>query len=156
MSHPVTLTVNGKENEVSCGATTTLLTVLRDTLALTGSKRGCNQGVCGACTVLVDGAPVRACLTLAVNTEGQSITTIEGLPEGGELKPIQQAIIDSDAVQCGFCTSGMILTAHEFLQRNNNPSIDDIRTALSGNICRCSGYRKIVDAVALAASRGGA
>ncbi|MAO93919.1 MAG: (2Fe-2S)-binding protein [Rhodospirillaceae bacterium] len=156
MSHPVTLTVNGKENEVSCGATTTLLTVLRDTLALTGSKRGCNQGVCGACTVLVDGTPVRACLTLAVNTEGQSITTIEGLPEGGELKPIQQAIIDSDAVQCGFCTSGMILTAHEFLQRNNNPSIDDIRTALSGNICRCSGYRKIVDAVALAASRGGA
>jgi len=104
----------------------------------------------------VDGTPVRACMTLAVNTEGQSITTIEGLPEGGELKPIQQAIIDSDAVQCGFCTSGMILTAHEFLQRNNNPSIDDIRTALSGNICRCSGYRKIVDAVALAASRGGA
>jgi carbon-monoxide dehydrogenase small subunit len=156
MSQPVTLTVNGKTNEVSCGATTTLLTVLRDTLALTGSKRGCNQGVCGACTVLVDGTPVRACLTLAVNTEGQSITTIEGLPEGGELKPIQQAIIDSDAVQCGFCTSGMILTAHEFLQRNNNPTIDDIRTALSGNICRCSGYRKIVDAVALAASRGGA
>jgi aerobic-type carbon monoxide dehydrogenase small subunit (CoxS/CutS family) len=156
MSHPVTLTVNGKENEVSCGATTTLLTVLRDTLALTGSKRGCNQGVCGACTVLVDGTPVRACLTLAANTEGQSITTIEGLPDGGDLKPIQQAIIDSDAVQCGFCTSGMILTAHEFLQRNNNPSIDDIRTALSGNICRCSGYRKIVDAVALAASRGGA
>jgi aerobic-type carbon monoxide dehydrogenase small subunit (CoxS/CutS family) len=156
MSQPVTLTVNGKANEVSCGATTTLLTVLRDTLALTGSKRGCNQGVCGACTVLVDGTPVRACLTLAVNTEGQSITTIEGLPEGGELKPIQQAIIDSDAVQCGFCTSGMILTAHEFLQRNNNPTIDDIRTALSGNICRCSGYRKIVDAVALAASRGGA
>ncbi|WP_420723007.1 (2Fe-2S)-binding protein [Hwanghaeella sp. LZ110] len=156
MSQPVTLTVNGKENEVSCGATTTLLTVLRDTLALTGSKRGCNQGVCGACTVLVDGTPVRACLTLAANTEGQSITTIEGLPDGGDLKPIQQAIIDSDAVQCGFCTSGMILTAHEFLQRNSNPSIDDIRTALSGNICRCSGYRKIVDAVALAASRGGA
>lgn len=156
MSQPVTLTVNGKANEVSCGATTTLLTVLRDTLALTGSKRGCNQGVCGACTVLVDGTPVRACLTLAANTEGQSITTIEGLPDGGDLKPIQQAIIDSDAVQCGFCTSGMILTAHEFLQRNNNPSIDDIRTALSGNICRCSGYRRIVDAVALAASRGGA
>ncbi|MDF1747929.1 MAG: (2Fe-2S)-binding protein [Alphaproteobacteria bacterium] len=156
MSQPVTLTVNGKTSDVSCGATTTLLTVLRDTLALTGSKRGCNQGVCGACTVLVDGAPMRSCLTLAANIEGQNITTIEGLPEGGDLKPIQQAIIDSDAVQCGFCTSGMILTAHEFLQRNSNPSIDEIRTALSGNICRCSGYRKIVDAVALAASRGGA
>ena len=156
MSQPVTLTVNGKTSDVTCGATTTLLTVLRDTLALTGSKRGCNQGVCGSCTVLVDGAPMRSCLTLAANIEGQNITTIEGLPEGGDLKPIQQAIIDSDAVQCGFCTSGMILTAHEFLQRNSNPSIDEIRTALSGNICRCSGYRKIVDAVALAASRGGA
>jgi carbon-monoxide dehydrogenase small subunit len=151
MSVAMTLSINGREREVLAPALATLLTVLRDECGLTGAKRGCNQGVCGACTVLVDGEPVRACLSVAANCEGRDITTVEGLAVGGALAPVQQAMIDTGAVQCGFCTSGMVLTAHALLQSNAAPSADDVRTALSGNLCRCSGYRKLVDAVLRAA-----
>lgn len=154
MSQAVALKVNGVERQVLAGATQTLLEVLRDQLGLTGSKRGCNQGVCGACTVMVDGRPVRGCLSLAANCEGSEITTIEGLAKPDRLTPVQQALIDSGAVQCGFCTSGMVISAHWLLQRNEKPDRDEIRKTLSGNLCRCSGYRKIVDAVALAVEEG--
>ncbi len=143
----VDLVVNGRAREVRATTEQTLLEVLRDELHLTGPKRGCNQGVCGACTVLVDGRPVRACLTLAVLTEHQTVTTIEGLAEGGTLTPVQQAIIDFGAVQCGFCTSGMVMVAHALLGDNPHPATDEVRSALSGNLCRCSGYVKIVEAV---------
>lgn len=148
---PIELEVNGVSRAVPGRGDKTLLTALRDDLGLTGAKRGCNQGVCGACTVLVDGEPMRACLSLAANCAGHSVTTVEGLSHNGALTPIQQALIDANAVQCGFCTSGMIMTAHAFLRRNTAPTADEVRTALSGNLCRCSGYRKIVDAVLLAA-----
>jgi aerobic-type carbon monoxide dehydrogenase small subunit (CoxS/CutS family) len=151
----VALRVNGTERRLLGAPGETLLTVLREN-GLTGAKRGCNQGVCGACTVLVDGAPVRSCLTVAADVEGAAVTTIEGLAPDGRLAPIQQAMQEHGAVQCGFCTSGMVLSAHAFLQTAENPSVDEIRTALSGNLCRCSGYRKIVDAVAAAAAGGGA
>ncbi|MEX0923151.1 MAG: (2Fe-2S)-binding protein [Rhodovibrionaceae bacterium] len=154
MSQAVALKINGVERQVLAGATQTLLEVLRDQLGLTGSKRGCNQGVCGACTVMVDGRPVRGCLSLAANCEGSEITTVEGLAPAGKLTPVQQALIDSGAVQCGFCTSGMVISAHWLLQRNEKPDSDEIRRTLSGNLCRCSGYRKIVEAVASAVEGG--
>ncbi|MFO1349557.1 MAG: (2Fe-2S)-binding protein [Gammaproteobacteria bacterium] len=146
-----TLTINGASRELEIHPAATLLTALRDQLRLTGAKRGCNQGVCGACTVLVDGWPVRACLSLALNCEGSAITTIEGLGNPQRLAPIQHALAASGAVQCGFCTSGIALVAHAFLQRNPHPTGDDVRAALAGNLCRCSGYQKIIDAVLLAA-----
>lgn len=152
----VSIVVNGHEKLVSGGSFETLLTVLRDQLGLTGTKRGCNQGVCGACTVLVDGEPMRSCLSLAANCATRRIDTVEGLAVNGKLVAIQQALIDENAVQCGFCTSGMVLTAHAFLKEHPSPSIDEIRTALSGNLCRCSGYRKIIDAVARAVTSEGA
>ncbi|HJN60373.1 MAG TPA: (2Fe-2S)-binding protein, partial [Alphaproteobacteria bacterium] len=120
-----------------------------------GSKNACNQGVCGSCTVLIDGVPVNACLVLAVNVTGRDITTIEGLGEVGELSVVQQAFVDTGAIQCGFCMSGMIVSATAFLAENPTPSRDEIRTALSGNLCRCSGYVRVFDAVALAAERLG-
>ena len=125
-------------------------------LALTGTKNACNQGVCGACTVLIDGMPVNACLTLAVNVAGREVTTVEGLCEGGELSTVQQAFVDAGAIQCGYCMSGMIISATALLVKNTNPSRDEIRQALSGNLCRCSGYVRVVDAVRLAAQRKGA
>lgn len=154
MSQAVTLKINGAERQVLAGATQTLLEVLRDQLGLTGSKRGCNQGVCGACTVMLDGTPVRGCLSLAANCVGHEVTTIEGLARPDSLTPVQQALVDSGAVQCGFCTSGMVISAHWLLQRNEKPDRDEIRRTLSGNLCRCSGYRKIVDAVAAAVEEG--
>jgi carbon-monoxide dehydrogenase small subunit len=141
----VMLTVNGRARRVAVEATTTLLTVLRDTLALTGAKRGCNQGVCGACTVLLDGRPVRGCLTLALDAEDRAITTIEGL--GAEPNPVQAALAEGGAVQCGFCTPGIVVAATAFLRDNPAPSLEAVREGLSGNLCRCSGYRKIVEAV---------
>ena len=149
------LTVNGRVRELRIAPHETLLTVLREELSLCGAKRGCNQGVCGACTVLVDGTPVRSCLSLAANCENQEVTTVEGLGENGSLASIQAAMVEANAVQCGFCTAGVIMSAHAFLTSNPAPSIDDVRAALSGNLCRCSGYKKIVDAVMLAASHGG-
>ncbi|MGI9333835.1 MAG: (2Fe-2S)-binding protein [Gammaproteobacteria bacterium] len=150
----VTLTINGTDRHIERRGSQTLLGALRDEIGLTGTKRGCNQGVCGACTVLIDGESVRSCLTLALACEGRRITTIEGVAHDGKLAPIQQALIDANAVQCGFCTSGIVLSAHAFLERNPNPSAEAVRAALSGNLCRCSGYKKIVDAVLLAAQRG--
>lgn len=141
------LTVNGRLCEARAAANTTLLQVLRDELGLTGTKRGCNQGVCGACTVLIDHQPNRACLSLACNLEGRAITTIEGLAGGQSLTAVQQAIIDCGAVQCGFCTPGMLMSAHALLRDNPRPTPAEVRIALAGNLCRCSGYLSIVEAV---------
>jgi len=149
---PLTLTVNGRARAVRAAPADTLLEVLRDQLGLTGAKRGCNQGVCGACTVLLAGRPVRGCLSLALNCVGQPVTTIEGLATGRQLSPLQQAVIESGAVQCGFCIAGILLSATALLQANPRPSTDEVRAALSGNLCRCSGYRKIIDAVQRAAA----
>lgn len=152
----VTVTVNGAARTLACAGTTTLLTALRDDLLLTGAKRGCNQGVCGACTVLIDGRPMRSCLTLAANLDGAEVTTVEGLAPRGELTRVQESLLKQNAVQCGFCTSGMVMVAHDFLQRNPDPDVGEVRDALSGNLCRCSGYRALVDAVIDAATGGAA
>ena len=143
----VTLSINGDPYEVLADPRRTLLQVLREQLSLTGTKCGCNNGVCGSCTVLIDGLPVRACLTLAVAATDREITTIEGLETGGELHPVQQAIIEHQGMQCGFCTPGMVIAAKALLDRNPNPTLDEIREELSGNLCRCTGYVKIADAV---------
>lgn len=147
------LTVNGERHERAIAPAATLLEVLREDLGLTGSKRGCDGGECGACTVLVDGEPVLSCLTLALAVEGRTITTIEGVSTGGELHPVQRAFEEQGAVQCGFCTPGMVLSAKALLARNREPSREEVRLALSGNLCRCTGYGRIVDAVQLAAKR---
>jgi aerobic-type carbon monoxide dehydrogenase small subunit (CoxS/CutS family) len=139
------LSVNGEQRELQAPLGATLLAVLRDALQLTGAKRGCNQGVCGACTVLLDATPVRACLTLAHTCEGREISTIEGA--SGTAEALQRAFEEINAVQCGFCTPGMILTASALLDAHPGASAEEIRAALSGNLCRCTGYRKIVDAV---------
>ncbi|MGB6066618.1 MAG: (2Fe-2S)-binding protein [Desulfomonilaceae bacterium] len=143
----VTMTVNGNEIDVAVTPNSTLLEVLRDDLGFTGVKEGCSEGVCGACTVLLDGAPVRSCLTLALEAEGASVTTIEGLASQGKLHPVQQAFIDHGAVQCGFCTPGMILSSKALLDRSPHPTDEEIKTALAGNFCRCTGYKKILEAV---------
>ena len=148
----VTLTVNGRERRLLVPVDETLLASLRDRLGLTGAKLGCNQGVCGACTVLVDGRGVRACLALSVNSEGAAVTTVEGLGEGRALTRLQEAFVAAGAVQCGFCTSGMLLAATALLAERPHASIEEIRAGLAGNICRCTGYRKIVDAVLAVAS----
>jgi len=148
----IRLNVNGEVTELTIAGSETLLEVLRDRLYLTGTKRGCNQGVCGACTVLRDGEPTRACLTLAAAADAYRITTIEGLGSGDELEAIQQAFIDTAAPQCGFCMSGMVLVAKTLLERNPHPDREEIREALSGNLCRCTGYIKIVEAIERLAS----
>lgn len=152
----MTLQVNGKPRRVSAPADAFLLEVLRDRLALTGAKLACGMGECGACTVLLDGVAVCSCLTLAIETQGHQVTTIEGLAKPGELDPIQDALADSGGVQCGFCTPGMVLAARALLDENPSPTESDVRRALSGNLCRCTGYGKIVEAVlhAAAASPG--
>jgi carbon-monoxide dehydrogenase small subunit len=152
----ISLGVNGEARELSLPVTRTLMQVLRDDLGLTGTKNGCEQGVCGACTVLIDGQPARACLALAATLSGREVTTIEGLGCGDSLGPMQQAFVEAGAIQCGFCMPGMIVQATELLRENPSPSIDEIRHAISGNLCRCSGYVKVIEAVALAAGRAGA
>jgi carbon-monoxide dehydrogenase small subunit len=147
----VAITVNGNRVEVGVGDEETLLETLRQRLGLTGTKQGCDLGDCGSCTVLLDGQPVLSCLTLAANAHGHEITTIEGLAHGGELHPIQRAFHEAGAVQCGFCTPGMVLTAKALLDSHPHPDRDTIRTVLSGNLCRCTGYVKIVNAVENAA-----
>ena len=139
--------VNGKPYEVIIEPHMLLVDVLRDKLGLTGTKYACGTGDCGACTVLVEGKPVLSCLTLAMTVRGKDILTIEGLVEGTTLHPIQQAFVDNGAVQCGFCTPGMILSAKALLDENPNPIRDEVEVALAGNLCRCTGYVKIVDAV---------
>lgn len=151
---PITLRVNEEDHVVSPRTAHTLLHVLRDKLFLTGSKRGCNQGVCGACTVLRNGVPVRSCLTLAHECDGDQITTIEGIATDGRLSAVQQAFVDVAAPQCGFCMSGMVLVATALLKENPQPDRATIREALSGNLCRCTGYIKIVEAIELAAGHG--
>ena len=147
-SSPLALTVNGKPVQADVSADRTLLRFLRDDLGMTGTKEGCGEGECGACTVLLDGEPVCSCLTLAVQAAGRTVTTIEGLAdEQGHLHPVQQAFIDAGAIQCGFCTPGMILTAAALLADGPAADPDEVRAALAGNLCRCTGYAKIVDAV---------
>jgi aerobic-type carbon monoxide dehydrogenase small subunit (CoxS/CutS family) len=143
----IELKVNGEPREVLVEPRTTLLQVLREDLGLTGTKQGCNAGDCGACTVLIDSHPVVSCLTLAIEAQGKEILTIEGLDQQGRLHPLQQAFIDHYAVQCGFCTPGMILSAKALLDRNSHPTEEEVREAISGNLCRCTGYVKIVEAI---------
>ena len=148
---PLALSVNGEAYEVLIEPDRTLLDVLRTELGLTGTKTNCLEAECGVCTVLLDGVAVNACLLLAAVARGRSVTTIEGLARGGTLHPLQQAFIDHGAVQCGYCIPGMIMSAAAFLAENPAPTADEIREALAGNLCRCTGYGKIVDAVAAAA-----
>jgi carbon-monoxide dehydrogenase small subunit len=143
--------VNGRSYEVAIEPRTTLLEVLRDKLELTGTKLSCGAGECGACTVLMDGKAVLSCLTLAITAREKSITTIEGLAKGATLHPIQKAFIDYGAIQCGFCTPGMIMSAKALLDENPNPTRQEVKEALGGNLCRCTGYVKITDAVIAAA-----
>jgi carbon-monoxide dehydrogenase small subunit len=145
------LHINGTRRTTLVEGSDTLLTVLRDRLGMTGAKRGCNQGVCGACTVLIDGEPKRSCLSLALNCNGQVIVTIEGFSRDRIGAALQNAFATTGAVQCGFCTPGMLVSAHGLLADFSDPTDDEIRAGISGNLCRCSGYRKIVDAVRLAA-----
>ncbi|MGJ5892128.1 (2Fe-2S)-binding protein [Streptomyces niveiscabiei] len=153
----VNFTVNGRQREADdVWEGESLLYVLRERLGLPGSKNACEQGECGSCTVRLDGIPVCSCLVAAGQVEGRDVVTVEGLAaEEGQLAPIQQAFIDAGAVQCGFCTPGLLVAADEMLQHNPSPSDADIREALSGNLCRCTGYEKIMDAVRLAAARQG-
>jgi carbon-monoxide dehydrogenase small subunit len=152
----VSCTVNG-EARVADGvwAGESLLYVLRERLGLPGSKNACEQGECGSCTVYLDGVPVCACLVAAGQAEGRSVVTVEGLADGDRLHPVQQAFVDAGAVQCGFCTPGLVVAVHDLLQRDPDPADADVREALSGNLCRCTGYEKILDAVRLAVSRTG-
>lgn len=151
MTKTIELTINGKTETVTVAPYLTLLEVLRDTLDLTGTKEGCSTGHCGACTVLLDGEPVSSCLLLAVEAEGRAITTVEGLAGNGQLHPVQAAFVEKGGLQCGFCTSGMMLASVALLQRNPQPTEEEIRMALVGNLCRCTGYHKIVEAVQHAA-----
>lgn len=143
----VNLNINGDTHELLVDPTQTLLQVLREQLRLTGTKCGCNNGVCGSCTISVDGQAVRACLSLAIASGDKEITTIEGLEENGKLQALQNAFVDKQGLQCGFCTPGMIMSARALLAKNPKPSIEEIREELSGNLCRCTGYVKIADAV---------
>ena len=149
----IRLTVNGKPFEREVDAETRLLDLLREGLHLTGTKEGCGEGECGACTVLIDGRPVNSCLVLAPQADGTDVLTIEGVADGDRLHPIQQAFVDSGGVQCGFCTPGFIMSTYALLRDTPDPTDDEIRSALEGNLCRCTGYVKIVEAVQLAAAR---
>ena len=147
MKHVIKLHVNGDEHEILTEIHKTLLEVLREDLGLTGTKRGCDLGTCGACTVLINGRPHLSCLTLAVDVQEKEILTIEGLSQGGKLHPLQKGFVEKGAVQCGFCTPGMILTAKALLDEHPRPSEGEVKRAISGNLCRCTGYVKIVEAI---------
>lgn len=143
----VTLTVNGARRTVEVGATTTLVEMLRVPLGLTGTKVGCGRGECGACTVVLDGKPVNSCIVFAAQCDGRDVLTIEGLTANGALHRIQETFVEAGAVQCGYCTPGMIMSAYALLQGNPRPTREEIRQAIAGNLCRCTGYVKIVEAV---------
>jgi carbon-monoxide dehydrogenase small subunit len=148
----IRLRVNGEEHDVIVRSNQTLVEVLRENLELTGTKEGCGEGACGACTVLLNGKAVRSCLTLAIEAQGKEIMTIEGLVSDGELHPVQKAFIEHGAIQCGFCTPAMILTTKALLDENPGPTEEEARRAISGVVCRCTGYAKIVEAIMAAAS----
>ena len=150
-----TLTVNGVSYPAELDPGTSLLDAVRDAVGLTGSKEGCDDSECGACMMLLDGKPVNACSYLALQAEGRAVTTIEGLADGGELSPLQTAFLEHGGVQCGFCTPGMLISATALLRANSNPSEDEVRIALSGNLCRCTGYDGIIKAVLGVASSQG-
>lgn len=147
MKHPITLDINGERYEIAVEPDDILVDVIREHLDLTGTKKSCGSGECGSCTVLMDGLPVPSCLILALDARGKKITTIEGLSKGGHLHPLQRAFVEKGAIQCGFCTPGMILAAKALLDENPAPGEEEIRTAISGNLCRCTGYKKIIEAI---------
>lgn len=147
MKQLITLSVNGESYQVAVEPSITLLDVLRDELGLTGAKKGCDLGNCGSCTVLLDGKPVLSCLLLAMEAQGKDILTIEGLAKNGQLHPLQQAFIDYTALQCGFCTPGMLLSAKALLDENPQPTEEEVKEAISGNLCRCTGYTNIIEAI---------
>jgi carbon-monoxide dehydrogenase small subunit len=151
MKHTIQVTINGVVHDLLVEPSQTLAQVIREDIGLTGTKQGCELGDCGACTVILDDKPVNSCLVLAIEANGHTITTIEGLAGDGELHPLQSAFVSKGAIQCGFCTSGMILSAKALLDRHERPSREEIRRAISGNLCRCTGYQKIVDAIERAA-----
>lgn len=151
--HRIQIVINGEVEQVDVPSQMTLLQMLRDKLAFTGTKNGCAAGECGACTVLLDGEPINSCMVLAVECDGRQVVTVEGLAQDGVLDPVQQTIIEHGGVQCGFCTPGILISARGLLDRNPDPSEDEIREALVGNLCRCTGYLRIVDAVQDAARR---
>lgn len=151
MQHIIQFIVNGEPTEAMVADHTTLLDFIRDTLALTGTKKGCEEGECGACTVMLDGKPVNSCLCLARELDGHELLTVEGIAKDGKLSPIQKQFIDKWALQCGYCTPGMIMSAKALLDSNPHPTEYEIRDAIAGNLCRCTGYAKIVEAIAAAA-----
>ncbi len=151
--HPIDITVNGEAERLVVPSNMTLMRMLRECLALTGTKNGCSAGECGACTVLLNGEPVNSCMVLAVECNGAEIVTVEGLADDSQLDPIQEAMIEAGGVQCGFCTPGMLISARALLDRNPDPCEEDIREALVGNLCRCTGYVRIVESIKAAARR---
>ena len=160
-THSITVTVNGGRERLDAPSNMTLLQLLREKLAITGAKNGCSAGECGACTVLMNGQPVNSCMVLAVEADGAEIVTVEGLADGGrardgQLTPIQEAFMEHNAVQCGFCTPGMLISAHALLKRNPHPTEEEIKSAMVGNLCRCTGYLRIIQAVQTAAEKGDA
>jgi carbon-monoxide dehydrogenase small subunit len=153
--HAITVTVNGATERLDVPSNMTLLQMLRERLAFTGTKNGCEAGECGACTVLVDGEPVNSCMMLAVEADGREVLTVEGLGPEGQLSPLQEAFVEQNAIQCGFCTPGMLMSATALLRRNPHPTREQIREAMMGNLCRCTGYVRIIEAVEAAAGGGG-
>lgn len=151
MSVSISLKINGRQHRLSVAPTDMLVEVLRSALGMTGTNKDCCMGICGACTVLVDGRPVSSCILLAVQADGREIRTVEGLERDGRLSPLQEAFLKNGAVQCGYCTPGFLMTATALLEENPSPTRDEIVDALRGNICRCTGYKKIVEAVEMAA-----
>jgi len=152
MKHPLRLTINSEPYEVLVESYCSLLDLLRDQLQLTGTKKGCDEGDCGACTVLLDGKTVTSCMVLALDTRDREITTVEGLAQGAKLHPVQEAFVQYGGVQCGFCTPGLIMSAVGLLRENTSPTEEEVRFALGGNLCRCTGYTKVVQAVLQAAA----
>lgn len=149
--HKINLTINGSREEVTIPSNMTLMRMLRETLSLTGTKNGCSAGECGACTVMLNGEPVNSCMVLAAECDGATVQTVEGLAQDGQLAPIQEALIQIGAVQCGFCTPGVLISSKALLERNPNPEEFEIREALVGNLCRCTGYTRIIESVKKAA-----
>ena len=153
MKRVIALHINGETYEILVKTNETLLDILREKLGLIGTKRGCDSGACGACTVIIDGEPALSCMTLAVRCQNRSIMTIEGLAQNGQLHPLQKSAMEHDAVQCGFCTPGWLLSAKVLLDNNPHPTLDEVRAAIAGNLCRCTGYRKIEESIFAVADR---